>query len=411
MMSCTKSKVVHPEIGDGNDEILTIGVKDVHVEYFCNNMDAFERLFFCYCLASTLDDPQYYTRAEMSKLEDHFELNLTNMLSDTLYRYCYLFVDNLGGTDTYTESKTFRTLTFVQPEPPTPPTPQNGVPEGAIDGLFTINTLGDQVYFSQGNLQYQASTNTWRFAENQWDYVGTQTPDGNGNYGGTMIGNDNCNISQSYSGWIDLFGWGTSGYNHGANAYQPWSNSENDDDYYVYGHWMYALYNQTGQADWGYNTIINGGNTENIGWRTLSYYELFYIINQRSTPSNYRWTRCNLNGVNGIILFPDNWTASLYTLNSINGGLEGDNTIGLEDWLNIFEANGAVFLPAAGIRYRGNLIQGAGHSFHYWTSSSGGVDYAKTLFYDMLTSYLNMESCNIERWAGNSVRLVQNATP
>lgn len=53
-------------------------------------------------------------------------------------------------------------------------TKSNGVQplEGIIDRLFTINHNGDQVYFSQGNLQYQASTNTWRFAENQWDFVG-----------------------------------------------------------------------------------------------------------------------------------------------------------------------------------------------------------------------------------------------
>lgn len=43
------------------------------------------------------------------------------------------------------------------------------VPVGAICGTFTINANGDQVYFSKGNLQYQASTNIWRFAENQFD--------------------------------------------------------------------------------------------------------------------------------------------------------------------------------------------------------------------------------------------------
>ncbi len=408
MMSCTKSKEVHPEIGDGNDEIITVGVNDLHVVYFYNNMEAFEKVYFCYRLASTSEDPQYYTRVEMSKLEDRFELTLTNLFSDTLYRYYYLLIDNLGGTDAYTESKTFRTRAFVQPEPPAPPTPQDGVPEGAIDGLFTINDIGDQVYFSQGNLQYQASTNTWRFAENQWDYIGTQTPDENGNYGGTMNGNDNCYISQSYSGWIDLFGWGTSGYNHGANAYQPWSDSENDDDYYAYGHWMYTLYDQTGQADWGYNTIINGGNTENIGWRTLSYSELFYIINRRTTPSGYRWTSCKVNGINGIILFPDNWTASLYTLNSINGGFDGENIINLEDWLNIFEANGAVFLPAAGDRYNG-MVLGAGHYCRYWTSTSYGFDSAKNLNYSMMDTYLDMDFCIIIRSVGHSVRLVQNA--
>lgn len=37
-------------------------------------------------------------------------------------------------------------------ENPSTPT----IPTGAINGLFTINENGGQVYFSQGNLQYQA---------------------------------------------------------------------------------------------------------------------------------------------------------------------------------------------------------------------------------------------------------------
>ena len=115
---------------------------------------------------------------------------------------------------------------------------------------FTVNAInssGGKVYFSKGNLQYKASTNTWQFAANQYDY----------------IGNANSNISSSYSGWIDLFGWGTSGYNHGANCYQPWSTSQTDSDYYAYGQYTYDLYDQTGKADWGYNAISNGGNVSN----------------------------------------------------------------------------------------------------------------------------------------------------
>ena len=103
---------------------------------------------------------------------------------------------------------------------------QNTTPTGAINDKFTINDNGDQVYFSQGNLQYQASTDTWKFAESQYDY----------------IGDANSNISSSYDGWIDLFGWGTSGY-HDANDpynvnYQPWSSSDSElnNDYNTYGY-------------------------------------------------------------------------------------------------------------------------------------------------------------------------------
>ncbi|MBO4777527.1 MAG: T9SS type A sorting domain-containing protein, partial [Bacteroidales bacterium] len=42
---------------------------------------------------------------------------------------------------------------------------------GAIKAAFSV-AEDKQVYFSQGNLQYQASTGIWRFAENQWNFVG-----------------------------------------------------------------------------------------------------------------------------------------------------------------------------------------------------------------------------------------------
>lgn len=60
--------------------------------------------------------------------------------------------------------------------------------EGVLPGSFSVSATR-QVRFSQGNLQYKASNNTWRFAEYQYEYVG----------------NANSNISSSYNGWIDLF--------------------------------------------------------------------------------------------------------------------------------------------------------------------------------------------------------------
>lgn len=211
MISCTKSKEVHPEIGDGNDEIVTVGMKDVLIEYTRADHERVDSVWFT-CWPVNANGQWKF--AKMTKTETFFELTLTDLLSDTLYKYFYeLYLNN---DSIFTAENTFRTQAYDEPEPPTPSTP-----EGAINGLFTINENGDQVYFSKGNLQYQASTSTWRFAENQWDYVGTQNPPW-GDAGGTVSGSDNANISETYSGWIDLFVWGTSGYNHGAVCYQPW---------------------------------------------------------------------------------------------------------------------------------------------------------------------------------------------
>ena len=262
------------------------------------------------------------------------------------------------------------------------------LPEGAIDGKFTINADGGKVRFSQGNLQYKASTDTWRFAEHQYDY----------------IGDANSNISSSYNGYIDLFGWGTSGYDHGANAYQPWSTSTNYSHYYAYGSSTNNLYDGNGQADWGYNVISNGGSQENSGWRTLTKDEWVYVFNTRSTTSGIRYAKAKVNNVNGVILLPDNWIATTYALNSANSS-DADfttNTITAEDWVNVLEAKGAVFLPATGFRYEAS-VNGAGNSGNYWSSSYGPSASAYSLiFYNGSLGASNLNNRSI----GQSVRLV-----
>lgn len=261
-------------------------------------------------------------------------------------------------------------------------------PLGAINGKFTINSNGDQVYFSKGNLQYIASTNRWRFANNQYDY----------------IGDANSNISSTYHGWIDLFGWGTSGYNHGAICYQPWSTSMNYSDYYAYGQYTYNLYDQTGQADWGYNAIVNGGNIEGQ-WRTLTNDEWHYVINSRPTLSGIRYAMTNLNGVNGVVLLPDDWDDSIYELNDVNGGNYESNIITAADWTNTLEANGAVFLPATGLRME-TSVNHAGSYGYYWSSSCGNFN-ANASYLIFYSDHFNWFSDR--RYIGCSVRLVHSA--
>ena len=223
----------------------------------------------------------------------------------------------------------------------------SGAPIGAIDGLFSVSPT-QKVYFSQGNLQYQASTNTWRFAEHQWDFVGSEVVY-QGDPGGNVTGSSNHLISEVYDGWIDLFGWGTSGYNHGAVCYQPWSTSSNRSDYYAYGSPSCNLYDNTGQADWGYNPIINGGNHENI-WRTLKQEEMSYVFSNRGVEVSF--VRAVVNGVKGIILLPDDWDVSNYQFvrpNTVNNPYN-DNVITSSAWFGVLEPKGAVFFPAAGLR-------------------------------------------------------------
>lgn len=249
--------------------------------------------------------------------------------------------------------------------------------KAAIKGVFSVSPYR-KVQFSKGNLQYQASTRTWRFAEHQWD----------------IIGSENSNISENYSGWIDLFGWGTSGYN-GKN---PWMTSITSTDY-GNGERNIAGTNY----DWGvYNTISNGGGKQ---WRTLNCDEWLYVFHTRQTNSGIRYAMARVNGVNGVILLPDNWSKSNYSLsnNDFGGASFSSNIISLSDWTNKFEANGAVFLPAAGVRFGKSSILHMGSEGYYWSVSynfSYGANCIKFCDEFFHAGYLG------RRDDGQSVRLV-----
>lgn len=419
LASCTKSKEVHPELGDGNNEIVTVGMKDVHVEYTLTDITELQKVVFHYSLAEV----QQFAAAEMTKREDRFELTLTDLLSDTLYSYYYeLF--SMDGETSLTGKKAFHTQAMDTPEPPTPPTPPSDIPEGAINGLFTINENGDQVYFSRGNLQYQASTNTWRFAENQWNYVGGVDGGGSGYIVGNVYENgiqcDNGLISSTYNGWIDLFGWGTSGYNHRAQCYQPYTMTygypyPQSQFYHAYDNPAYNLFDESGKADWGYNAISNGGNIENQ-WRTPKSEEWEYVFNSRNTASGIRFAKATIiytpivnEMCNGVLLLPDNWDASCYHLNAVNER-EADyaeNYISLSDWTNIVEANGAVFLPVTGLRHD-LVVENPGWRAIYWSSTVMDWDNNAAHWLEYVTEDITPQTGG-DKDTGCAVRLVQDA--
>ena len=266
--------------------------------------------------------------------------------------------------------------------------------DGNPDGVFTINSDGDQVIFSKGNLQYQASTNTWRFAENQYEYIGNAS--------------GNTSPSASQTAWIDYFNWGTSGYNHGATCYQPWSTSTSRGNYYAYGSSSKNLYDakddgsMRGQADWGYNAISNGGNTENSGWRTLTKEEWAYIITSRT--DSYKYAKGTIHSTNGMILFPDGFTPpSGISISNANTAGAGYSFYSDTDW-SALEAVGCVFLPATGLR-NGTTVMESGTVGNYWSSTYMNGDRVYNIRFD--GSSLKLENDG-DRQNGFPVRLVKN---
>lgn len=269
--------------------------------------------------------------------------------------------------------------------------------------------------FASGNLQYNAvqgshycadgsvQQGTWRFAEHQYDYIGY----------------DNDHISQTYDGWIDLFGLGTSGYNNTANdpsalRYQPWDKatssisiyiSMNSVNYYGYGPSTNMtdkdLTGTSANYDWGvYNAISNAGNQAGL-WRTLSSAEWDYLFNTRKN-AQYLWSQGKVNGVVGMIILPDNFQKPSDISWTSQANNWGTNTYTTEQWATL-EALGAVFLPASGLR-SGAKTYYLGYGY-YWSSSCSSNRYAYLLYFE--SSSLNSRNCDY-RYFGYSVRLVQD---
>ena len=215
--------------------------------------------------------------------------------------------------------------------------------DNTIHALYSVSP-SIKVYFARGNLQYQPSKWTWRFAENQWD----------------VIGNANKNISETYNGWIDLFSFRVDG----------------DSDYN-----SVEAMNAT-CAEW-YNEYKNSIGVEGLKWRVLYDEEWDYVLYKRKTASGINHAWATVNGVPGIILLPDSWDVNKYALQKAKDSQNkySDNIVSLSDWTTKLEANGAVFLPASGIRIK-NSVDSAGRAGYYWSFSSSKEKEKSTKFYD-----------------------------
>ena len=265
---------------------------------------------------------------------------------------------------------------------------------------FTVNANNQTVRFSKGNLQYTTqdthttadnnyTTGQWRFAKHQYDIIGAA----------------NTNISPTYNGWIDLFGWATSGYKGKA----PTLSDEDVAPYYKSN----DLSGSSFKYDWGlYNAI---GNDNPGTWRTLQGPEWRYLLDTRNgvtigSASSVKFAQTIVNGRKGVMLFPDGfiWPSTILSVPSVfNTNQINWNTTDytLAQWA-ILEASGVVFLPAAGYR-KGTTVNEVNSSAQYWSStkdaSAGMAKYVK--FQGNGTPSLNSPNY-VSR--GLSVRLVKD---
>ena len=246
--------------------------------------------------------------------------------------------------------------------------PSQAVSGGSQGAGFSVSAT-KKVTFSPGNLQYHPANDEWRFAPSQLDYVGDA----------------NSNISPTYNGWLDSFGWGT-----GNN---PTNSSTDYNDYQTF-------------VDWGTNQI--GSDAPNT-WRTLTYDEWKYLLNTRANASSHKGV-AQVNGVNGLILLPDNWTCPAgVTFKSgfhSSYGVEyyaAYQTFTAAEWSKL-ESAGAVFLPTAG-RRGGSNVYYVQYNGRYWSATEDSSNGAYCLGF-------NSDGANVGSYGnrdyGLPVRLVKD---
>ena len=269
-------------------------------------------------------------------------------------------------------------LLFAGCEPNAPSTTLKGI------GEFSVSS-NKKVTFSPGNLQYTQSTNTWSFASTQYEIIGTDNVTGgsvesDSTYGYSKYGD-------ALADKVDLFGWSTSKTNFGV--------SKSDDYHDYYGSFV----------DWGTNTI---GNDAPNTWRTLTKDEWKYLRNSRTNADDLCGV-AQVNGVNGLIFLPDNWTCPAgITFKSGFHSSYGTKyyaayqTFTADQWSKL-EKSGAVFLPAAGRRY-GSDVNYVRYLGCYWSATESDRSIARYLYFES-------DGADMGRYGrvdGQSVRLVKD---
>ena len=243
-------------------------------------------------------------------------------------------------------------------------------------GNFTFNAPvfsvapDKTVVFAPGNLQFQAAGciqetqedligGTWRFAEHQWDYIG--------NNPGNSVTNRNTRMTQS--DWIDLFCWGTSGWNSSADYYTPFRVGQSSTSYNPGTSLSNSLTGQYARADWGIFNNIYNPSTKVIDpagtWYTMTKDEWVYMLDTRS---GIRFAMAKVGNVNGMLIFPDGWDASWYDPQNANNytATYNSNSMTVADFQQL-ENRGVVFLPAAGNQT--TKINEVGEGGSYWSST------------------------------------------
>ncbi len=242
------------------------------------------------------------------------------------------------------------------------------LPTGALPGLFTVNSSGDQVRFASGNLTY--TSDTWAFvSNNSWEY----------NTSASAKGKENGS---------QHFYWGT--------VFQSASSGES------------ALLDEI-------TTALGSG------WRSFSFNEMNYLLGHyNNVKRTVRWhhfakiTSTEDIGVNNkryLLIFPDDFAESDWNETTMGtkpttfDNKTSDNAIAYSATnFAAMQSAGIVVLPAPG-SYENTAWRDFGNMGWYWTSTSASSSNARRLFFD--SGNVNTEDKG-KNGGYRSVRLVRD---
>ena len=221
------------------------------------------------------------------------------------------------------------------------------IPEGALPGLFTVNTEGKQVRFSKGNL-WADSGKALHFEANQYSYSFENFKDESHVSHFTWSSTVEAAVGDSYSG-----------------------------DYLF--------------CDENHKVSVDGSDAI---YYVLSNDEWEYLFNNHS----YKWV--TVNGVNGYVIAPDGFTGTLEDSYADDDVLTTDNLVFLPAagrW-----DSGNVYDQGSGGDWNPGNVYDLGRVGYYWSSTPYDGNYAHDLYFDSRGQNVSLYN----RYYGLSVRAV-----
>lgn len=259
----------------------------------------------------------------------NYEIRVNYKVTNNGQNYFYHVIRRQSGNSNNLSANQIGVVNFGSI---TIPQPENPDPNDFIPGIYSVSpTL--KVNFAKGNLVFwpAATSGQWTFFTNQYETNGhTVTTHGNTPTGGSTEF-PHMSAKDEDGTIVDDNGYGSA----------------------------------TSFHDWGANYV--GAN-----WFTLSANEWTYLLNTR--PVSYaRYAKVQVNGVNGLLLFPDEFlwpNSNISQPSALNTASANFTQINYQiaDFLELEEA-GCVFLRANGyLTHTGNPRVEYSTQGFYWTN-------------------------------------------